>query len=187
MTAKTKKNILICGTTVVCAALICVTASRFSYEQQQTDRTSADTPQTEIVTTVVTSAVTTMPETVPSYPEEEKPPSVTEVTEIQTKQAMTEIDRSFEEITGPAETPPPPVIENSPALTDPASQPEYEPEQTTVTAVSRTGSDQTEHGTVQNGKIYINGFGWIANDGGETKGETADDMYQNGNKIGSFG
>lgn len=30
-------------------------------------------------------------------------------------------------------------------------------------------------------------FGWVKDEGGDTHGETAADMYQNGNKIGGFG
>ena len=35
--------------------------------------------------------------------------------------------------------------------------------------------------------IYINGFGWVADEGGGGVCEYADDMYENGNKIGSMG
>ena len=34
--------------------------------------------------------------------------------------------------------------------------------------------------------IYINGFGWIVNEGGG-EGSTNEEMYCNGNKIGYFG
>lgn len=35
--------------------------------------------------------------------------------------------------------------------------------------------------------IYINGFGWIKDEGGRGEGEYLEDMYENGNKIGYFG
>lgn len=42
--AKAKKNLVIAGTSLVCAALVCVTVSRFAAEQNaQPDRTYAET------------------------------------------------------------------------------------------------------------------------------------------------
>lgn len=53
---KTKKNVIIAGTSLVCAALACVTVSRFASEQPvHTDKTYAETEPTAIVTTVVTT------------------------------------------------------------------------------------------------------------------------------------
>lgn len=41
-----------------------------------------------------------------------------------------------------------------------------------------------KHGDIQGDKIYIDGFGWIDYNGGETVVIQADDIYENGNKIG---
>lgn len=55
--AKAKKNLVIAGTSLVCAALVCVTVSRFAAEQNAPpDRTYAETEPAEIVTTVVTTS-----------------------------------------------------------------------------------------------------------------------------------
>ena len=40
------------------------------------------------------------------------------------------------------------------------------------------------HGSTKDGMIYIDGFGWITNQGGGGSGTTAGDMYENGNKVG---
>lgn len=184
--AKTKKNVIIAGTSLVCAALACVTVSRFAGEQpMQTDRTSAETEPTEIVTTVVTTAAP-----------DEKEPKIT-MTIKSNKAAenempaetkpMTEIDRSFEEMTKPTTEPPAPAVKDEAALTDPAAPPEYEPAQTTVTAAPEPKADTPKHGETKDGKIYINGFGWVKDDGGGGTGYVDTEMYQNGNKIGSFG
>lgn len=45
--------------------------------------------------------------------------------------------------------------------------------------------NEPQGGETQNGKIYVEGFGWI-DDIGEGQGTTADDMYENGNKIGEM-
>lgn len=44
--------------------------------------------------------------------------------------------------------------------------------------------EQPRAGDTENGKIYIPGFGWVENNGGGGSGTTAEDMYENGNKIG---
>lgn len=190
--AKTKKNVIIAGMLPVCAALVCVTVSRFATEKpMQTDRTYAETEPAEIVTTVVTTAAPDMKEPeITMTIKSEKAAETTTVskTEIPAEtKPMTEVDRSFEEMTKPATEPPPPAVEDEAALTDPAAPPEYEAPQTTVTAAPQPKADTPQHGETKDGKIYINGFGWIDDNGGKTYGETAADMYQNGNKIGSFG
>ncbi len=43
------------------------------------------------------------------------------------------------------------------------------------------------HGQKKDGMIYINGFGWVVDEGGGGVCEPAPDMYENGNKIGYFG
>lgn len=41
-----------------------------------------------------------------------------------------------------------------------------------------------QNGEVKDGKIYIEGFGWVDYEGGGTSGTQADDIYENGNTIG---
>lgn len=184
--AKTKKNVIIAGTSLVCAALVCVTVSRFAGEQNAPpDRTYAETEPAEIVTTVVTTLPPDMKE--PEITMMVKSEKAAETEAPAETKPMTEVDRSFGEITKPATAPPPPTVEDEAALTDPAAPPEYEPAQTTVTAAPEPKADTPQHGETKDGKIYINGFGWVKDEGGEVHGETAADMYQNGNKIGSFG
>lgn len=184
--AKTKKNVIIVGTSLVCAALVCVTVSRFAAEQpMQTDRTYAETEPAEIVTTVVTTAAPDMKE--PEITMTIKSEKAAETEAPAETKPMTEVDRSFEEMTKPATEPPPPEVEDEAALTDPAAPPEYEPSQTTVTAAPESKADTPQHGETKDGKIYINGFGWVKDEGGGGTGYVDTEMYQNGNKIGSFG
>ena len=44
--------------------------------------------------------------------------------------------------------------------------------------------DEPQAGDTKNGQIYIPGFGWVQNNGGGGSGTVAEDMYENGNKIG---
>lgn len=41
-----------------------------------------------------------------------------------------------------------------------------------------------QNGTVQDGKIYIDGFGWIGYNGGESNTVQGGEIYENGNTIG---
>ncbi len=45
-------------------------------------------------------------------------------------------------------------------------------------------SGTPQNGEVKDGKIYIEGFGWVDYNGGGTSGTQAGDIYENGNKIG---
>lgn len=45
-------------------------------------------------------------------------------------------------------------------------------------------TDSSQHGNIQGDKIYIDGFGWVDYNGGETVEIQADNIYENGNKIG---
>lgn len=49
---------------------------------------------------------------------------------------------------------------------------------------SSNTADAPKHGTVQDGKIYLDGFGWVDYNGGETEVIQGDGIYENGNKIG---
>ena len=85
-------------------------------------------------------------------------------------------------------TPPePPKIEDEEMLTNPDEEPTYEPEQIKIKQQPETPSDTPKHGEKKDGMIYINGFGWIKDEGGGGRAEHASDMYENGNKIGYFG
>jgi len=47
-------------------------------------------------------------------------------------------------------------------------------------------NDEPQGGDTNNqGKTYLPGFGWIENSG-ENQGTVAEDMYENGNKIGNM-
>ena len=59
---------------------------------------------------------------------------------------------------------------------------------TDTTGDSGTGGTGTpsspQNGEVKDGKMYIEGFGWVDYEGGGTSGTQADDIYENGNTIG---
>lgn len=58
------------------------------------------------------------------------------------------------------------------------------PAQTEVQSSTPADASDTQNGTVKDGKIYIDGFGWIDYNGGETDVIAGDDIYENGNTVG---
>lgn len=79
--------------------------------------------------------------------------------------------------------------EEPPALTEDAdttkldTPPEYEEPEGTKPLVD----DTPKTGDTKDGMIYIEGFGWVVDNGGGGSGTVADDMYENGNKVGMQG
>ena len=51
-------------------------------------------------------------------------------------------------------------------------------------AQSAESSGIPKDGTIQDGKTYFEGFGWVDYEGGGTEGTYAEDIYENGNTIG---
>ncbi len=67
---------------------------------------------------------------------------------------------------------------------------ERKPENTVIpdtrTTAAPVQENKPQHGQIQDGRIYLEGFGWVDYHGGGTVGIPADDMYENGNKVGSM-
>lgn len=202
MTMKTKRGLAVGGGTVLCAALAVLIAARFAPEPEATAPGTSDTSSTTSISVEISTAK--REETKPI--EIEKPTESTIIPDNSTpaesdpeKEAADfiedggiEINQDFSEPekteSAPQNEPPaPPQIEDEEMLTNPDKEPTYEPEQTEVKPQQETPADTPKHGDTKDGMIYINGFGWVVDEGGGGRGEPAPDMYENGNKIGYFG
>lgn len=186
MKEKTKKMLIISGSVAVCAALVCVISAQFAKDEQPIETASLPQQNTSAVTVEIST--TAKPETEPVVIEETVTPAeeTFDAETVEIPENIQEIDQSFSEPELPEPEPPVPVITDEAALTNPEQPPEYEPAQT-APAATTAPNDTPQHGDKQNGMIYINGFGWVADEGGGGVCEYADDMYENGNKIGYFG
>lgn len=201
MTMKTKRGLAVGGGTIFCAALAILIATRFAPEPEAVAPNTSETSSTTPISVEISTAK--REETKPI--EIEKPAASTSVPDNSTptksdpeKEAANFIDNGGIEInqdfSEPEETesapqnepPEPPKIEDEEMLTNPDKEPTYSSDQTTVTEPD-TPSGTPKHGDKKDGMIYINGFGWIKDEGGGGRGEAAPDMYENGNKIGYFG
>lgn len=69
-------------------------------------------------------------------------------------------------------------------LTDPSESPTYESEEVEIKSQhTEDPSDTPRHGDKKDGMIYINGFGWVVENGGGSTSEYAEGMDENGNKM----
>ena len=82
-------------------------------------------------------------------------------------------------------TPEPPKVNNESALTNPDTKPTYDDQQTTVAPDSGT----PKNGDKKPGYIYLEGFGWIVDEGGQAQGGTVGNEGDEltGNQVGNMG
>ena len=201
MTMKTKRGLAVGGGTILCAALAILIATRFAPEPEVTAPNTSDTNSSTQISVEISTAK--REETKPI--EIEKPTEIISVAPDNGVSDNTpaesdpekerenfidnggiEIEQNFPEPEKDNEPPAPPKIEDEGILTNPDKEPTYEPEQVEVKPQTETASDTPKHGDKKDGMIYINGFGWVVDEGGGV-GYTDTEMYQNGNKIGYFG
>lgn len=188
MKDKTKKGLIIAGLAAVCVIAV-FGISRVLYKEpvQTLPEESKATEELELM--IDTDETVQVPEETEST--EKKTDLVIEVeTDNSVESGAQEIqpDPEKTEDEKPQE---PPVLAEDADVTNPDKEPAYEetpqngetaekPENTTPASDNGTPS----HGDTKDGMIYIDGFGWVQNEGGGGSGTEADDMYENGNKVG---
>ena len=192
MKEKTKRGLIIGCATAVCTAMVCVIGMQFTKDDEPIQTAKLPEQTTPAVTVAISTTARTESEPI-EVEDENIPPEINEdITEetVEIPEDAEVIQQDFPEQTTTAATtpPPPPEITDEAVLTNPDVTPEYTPEQITVADTSdEQPADTPKHGEKKDGKIYINGFGWVTDNGGGGQAEYADDMYENGNKIGYFG
>ena len=208
MTMKTKRSLAVGGGTVLCAALAVLIAARFAPEPEAT---APDTSDTSSTTSSISVEISTAKREETKPIEIEKPaeskPSDPDNGAVDSAPAKSDPEKEAEdfiedggieinqdfpepektESAPQIEPPEPPKIEDDEMLTNPDKEPIYEPEQTEVKQQPETPSDTPKHGDTKDGMIYINGFGWVVDEGGGGRSEYDSEMYVNGHKIGYFG
>ncbi len=211
MTMKTKRSLAIGGGTVVCAALTILIATQFKPAPEAVTASAPSESSEPVISVEISTArheesepieipkPETNPVTEPDNGEQNNAPididpekeaaDFIEDGGIEIEQNFPEPEIETQENEPPA-PPEPPQIEDEEMLTNPYAEPTYEPAQTTVTQPEKSDNPNINpamHGQKKDGMIFINGFGWIVDEGGGGIGEPAPDMYENGNKIGYFG
>lgn len=202
MKRKHKQMLLIAGGAVVCIVLVTVIGSRFGTPPKAAPAVAESRAETECVGVTVamepnmelqeTFTEKAMEETLEETKEivvqtESAKPAETQETKavvpVQTNQKEQIIQPSPEKPTAPPEE----------VLSDATQKPDGEKVEGTPVAEEHEAVVQPSEPTAQagepqywdtqDGKIYVPGFGWI-DEIGEGQGTVAEDMYENGNKIG---
>lgn len=193
MTERTKKYLAVGAGAVVCIVLIAAISLQFgkapSLESDVPEESSA---VTEIIVDPSIDSKEKESENgsgVTLPPEKKTGQSAEEQAAVDSRPAQT--DQPEQSIQPDVTKPEPPSEE---VLHDPTMKPDgtkvdTPPEPVEHDAVEPPEELPTELDTPQAGEtkgdqIYVPGFGWVENHGGGSSGIVADDMYENGNKIG---
>lgn len=204
LSEKTKKYLAISGGAVICIGLIAAISLQFGKAPAGEDYLPAsDTGTTEIVVDPSSLATRTEESTNTEEPStEEKEVAVQPNTEaagstessqpVDTRPAQTDqTEQSIQpEVTKPAE-PSEEVKKDATQKPDgtkvetPPTPVEHDTYTTPAESEAAPTPNQPQGGDTQDGKVYLPGFGWVTDTG--SSGTTADDMYENGNKIGEMG
>ena len=94
-----------------------------------------------------------------------------------------DVEVNLSEIEKETTPPKPPAVKDEVQLTNPDKKPEYEETDTKIPQDSGT----PKNGDKKDGKIYIEGFGWVDGDGGESKGEVVDSDGDINKQVGIMG
>ncbi|MDR1772292.1 MAG: hypothetical protein LBS02_16925 [Hungatella sp.] len=186
-----KKWGIVTGISVMCIILVIAIVSRFKKETLiEAEATTAAMITTTDSPTISTLSVTGEETTNPVTTKEGSVQPTSTEAEIQNMDTgdSSGTEQSIQpEVTKPAE----PLEE---AKKDPTKTPSGEKITTAVqaeesevqstTEPSQTSSSESEDN--HEGEIYVPGFGWVEDNGGSVSGTTAEDMFENGNKIGSM-
>ncbi len=167
---KKRKTGLVIGAAVACIAVLCATGAcnGAAKEERTAHRVIANTTTTAATSQPIENTATATPTTtapVTTTVETGKEPHITTTVTCATTETTT---ATMEQAT----------------TADTTVQPT-----TTMTPVTTTAPAPAEsyHGQTSGDYIYVNGFGWIFNEGGGGEGSVNYEMYCNGNKIGYFG
>ena len=177
MKEKTKKRLIIVGLAAVCVCLILGIGSVLYREPQHT-LPKEQRVKEDVELVVETKEEVKVTEDKPNAEEEKElviePETAGSVEEgkqeIQPEPEKTEEKKPKEE----------PTLSTDTDITDPNVKPSYEGEADQETPPE---DNQPSHGDTKDGMMYVEGFGWLP-DEGEGAGTSAEDMYENGNKVG---
>lgn len=186
-----KKWCIVTGISVMCIILVIAIVSRFKTETLiEAEATTAAMITTTDSPTISTLSVTGEETTTPVTTQEVSvQPTSTEagIQNMDTGDSSGTKQSIQPEVTKPAE----PLEE---AKKDPTKTPRGEKVTTAVQAEKSEAQSTTEPTQTSSsksedkheGEIYVPGFGWVEDNGGGVSQETIEDMYENGNKIGSM-
>lgn len=180
MKDKTKKWLVIAGLAVVCAGLIFGISRVLYHEPVQESRIVEQEPEDTEVTVEIGETGIRQTESGEADTEESLVIEAEPQTTVNDKEQEIQKEPEKTENEKPKEAP---ALSEEADVENPETQPAYE-EPKAEESKDKPEDTTPSHGDTKDGMIYIDGFGWIPNEGGGGSGTAADDMYENGNKIG---
>lgn len=176
MKDSTKKRLIIAGLAAVCVLLIFGISKVLYKEPVQT--LPEESKPTEEMELVVDTEETGQVQDESEGTEETKELVIEVETENNVESGEQEIQPDPKKTEDEKPEDPPALTEDA-DTTEPTTPPAYEePEDTTPPA-----DDTPKTGDTKDGMVYVEGFGWLPDEGAGS-GTNADDMYENGNKVG---
>lgn len=177
MSEKTKKRLVIAGLVAVSIGVL-FGISKVIYHEPVSEQGEKleESDEIEIVVEVEDSGTTDFE--AESFEEEDSLVIELEPAEVKSETPQ-EIQKTPEKTDADKPSEPPVIAENA-DVNNPDIPPVYEDEEKESEEEDSTGP---VNGDTKDGMMYVEGFGWIV-DEGQGSGTYAGDMYENGNKIG---
>lgn len=173
---RTKKRLIIAGLAAVCVLLLWG-ISKVLYKEPVQTLPEENKPTEEVGLTVDTEATGQVQEESEGN-EETKELVIETEDENNVESGEQEIQQTPEKTEDDKPEEPPALTEDS-DTTKKDTPPVYEePEET-----KKPTDDTPKTGDTKDGMVYVEGFGWLPDEGAGS-GTNADDMYENGNKVG---
>ena len=181
ITDKTKKWLTIAGLGIVCVALVIAISSKFKTQTPVDDVTAPPTAVTDNKVNPGIDPGGKAREKEVVIQANEPVAAPTDDTAAKTDQPVQNLQPEVTKPAAPTES----------QKTDKTQKPNGEKvdnvkavDHDSVKKLNTTQTDKPQGGEKKDGKVYLPGFGWVTETGGS--GTTADDMYENGNKIGNM-
>ncbi len=185
-----KKWGIVTGISVMCIILVIAIVSRFKTETL----IEAEATTAALITTTDSPTISTLSVT----GEETATPVTTQEVSVQptsTEAGIQNMDTA--DSSGTEQSIQPEVTKPAEPLEEAKKDPTQIPSREKVTTAVQAEENKVQSTTVptqssselednHEGKIYVPGFGWVEDNGGGVSQETIEDMYENGNKIGSM-
>lgn len=182
MKKKQMKWLIVTGLGIICIILIAAIASKFKWEAPKEIAVASPSA------TQVNPAVVTPSEALKT----EKNIVIQDINPSYTTSTNTAVSSGTKQTIQPD-----PVKPKTPTVSKPKVQEKVTPKapdsakkpvskQPDAVKNKSSGKTKPKGGEKRDGKIYVPGFGWVKDNGGGSQGKTADDMYENGNKIGDM-
>lgn len=197
LTEKTKRYLAVGGGSMICIALIAVISLQFGKTSSGEDVLPEET---SMVTEIVVDSGIVQTEEAKADIEQDIKPETDRITDTikETEETVHPVDSRPAQTDQTEQSIQPDVIRpeapSEDVLTNPTQMPDgtkvesppvpVEHDAVVTPTEPAAKPDEPQAGDTKNGQIYIPGFGWVQNNGGGGSGTVAEDMYENGNKIG---